>query len=439
MNTVLYWLRNDLRLSDNLALLNACAHADALLPIYIHEPRSDEKTHWGFTRMSQHRRAVLASALASLDTALHQRGSRLLILHGEARVLIPKLVRDLSLSVVHVERIAAPEEQADIAALRAAGVSVHEHWQSSLLEPDALPFALRELPDVFTTFRTRVEKLRIRPAPPQAAPDVLPPWPDSALGVLQADSTPITPAPSDARSAFNYTISCCEISEANAQRHLAHYLQRRLPHTYKATRNGLIGQDYSSKWSPFLALGTISARQIYSALQAFEREHGANDGSYWLWFELLWRDYFRFLHCKYGLRLYRAEGLSTQPKPSHNSEAFARWCRGETGHAFIDAAMRELAATGYLSNRMRQVAASYLIHDLACDWRAGAAWFEAQLIDFDVYSNQGNWLYLAGRGTDPRGGRRFNPDKQAHDYDPNGVYRALWLRENSPTTAHVDQ
>ena len=88
--------------------------------------------------------------------------------------------------------------------------------------------------------------------------------------------------------------------------------------------------------------------------------------------------------------------------------------------------MHELAATGYLSNRLRQIVASYLVHDLACDWRAGAAWFESQLVDFDVCSNQGNWLYLAGRGTDPRNGRRFNPQKQAQDYDADGRYRLLW-------------
>jgi deoxyribodipyrimidine photo-lyase len=88
--------------------------------------------------------------------------------------------------------------------------------------------------------------------------------------------------------------------------------------------------------------------------------------------------------------------------------------------------MRELAATGWLSNRMRQIVASYLIHDLACDWRAGAAWFEHCLIDFDVCSNQGNWLYVAGRGTDPRGGRRFNTDKQTREHDPDGAYRRLW-------------
>jgi deoxyribodipyrimidine photo-lyase len=91
--------------------------------------------------------------------------------------------------------------------------------------------------------------------------------------------------------------------------------------------------------------------------------------------------------------------------------------------------MSELNATGYVSNRLRQNLASYLIHDLGCDWRAGAAWFEAQLIDYDVYSNQGNWLYLSGRGTDPRGSRRFNPEKQAKDYDADARYRTLWEAE----------
>jgi len=433
MNTALYWFRNDLRLADNPALLNACAKADYLLPIYIHDIRQDAETPWGFKRMGNHRHAVLATALAALDEALKARDSGLLILHGDPCVLIPELVRAWGISRVHVESIAAPEERMDVATLRSNSVVVHELWQSSLLDPFALPFEIEQLPEVFTTFRTRIEKHRISPALPQAAPECVPPWPECAQGLVKAEPVRIKLPAGDARSAFDYTQPCCEVSEPNAQRHLAQYFQRCLPHTYKATRNGLMGLDYSSKWSPFLALGTISARQIYAALHEFEREHGANEGSYWLWFELLWRDYFRFLHLKHGVRLYRAEGLSTLPKPTHDAAAFSRWCQAETGHDFIDAAMRELQATGYLSNRMRQVVASYLIHDLGCDWRAGAAWFEAQLIDFDVYSNQGNWLYLAGRGTDPRGGRRFNPDKQAHDYDPNGEYRLLWRKPSSPS------
>ena len=161
-------------------------------------------------------------------------------------------------------------------------------------------------------------------------------------------------------------------------------------------------------------------------LRQFEAEHGASDGSYWLWFELLWRDYFRFLHLQHGRALYRARGLGVPRETPHDAARFDTWRAGQTGQPLVDAAMRELSATGYLSNRLRQVAASYLVNDLACDWRAGAAWYEHHLVDYDVYSNQGNWLYIAGRGTDPQGGRRFNPVQQGSAYDPDGAYQRLW-------------
>ena len=194
-----------------------------------------------------------------------------------------------------------------------------------------------------------------------------------------------------------------------------------------------MGLDFSSKWSPWLAHGALSARYAYAELKQFEQEYGANEGSYWLWFELLWRDYFRFLHLQYGAKLYRAEGLNAMAVAC-NSEVnqhqdqikFEAWCQAKTGEKLIDAAMTELRLTGYLSNRLRQVLASYLIYELEGDWRAGAAWFESCLIDYDVYSNQGNWLYIAGKGTDPRGGRRFNVAKQVHDHDRDGCYQRTW-------------
>jgi deoxyribodipyrimidine photo-lyase len=214
--------------------------------------------------------------------------------------------------------------------------------------------------------------------------------------------------------------------ERAALRHLEQYCQRGLPHSYKQTRNGLSGIDYSTKWSPWLATGALSPRRAWAEVQALVAQQGPSEGTDWIRVELLWRDYFRWLHCKYGRRLYRSSGLRRGSPPTHDAQAFLRWCRGQTGQPFIDAGMRELKATGYLSNRLRQNVASYLIHDLACDWRAGAAWFEAQLIDFDVTSNQGNWLYLSGGGTDPRGSRRFDPQRQAQLYDPDGAYRARW-------------
>jgi deoxyribodipyrimidine photo-lyase len=297
-----------------------------------------------------------------------------------------------------------------------------------------LPFAPDEMPDQFTQFRNTIEKSKHLFAEPVSTPNHIPPLPDN---FKQSDLIPGTQTAIRAESliqptghphsSFPHYREAYRGGTTAAIAHLRQYLERALPHSYKATRNQLHGLDYSSKLSPWLALGSISARSVMQKLKQFELEQGANEGSYWLWFELLWRDYFRVLHLKYGQQLYCASGLNQSEKPIHNARGFKHWCSGTTGESIVDAGMRELKATGYLSNRLRQVVASYLIYDLHSDWRAGAAWFESQLLDYDVYSNQGNWLYIAGRGTDPRGGRRFNPQKQAQDHDANGSYRALWL------------
>ena len=472
MSTVLFWFRNDLRLHDQPALHAALTSgATHLLPV-VCLPAPDERTPWGFARVGSHRRAFTAAALRWLHQQTSALGNPLLICQAPPATALPQLAQAVGTTTVVCEDMAAPYEQAEVAALRAAGLQVRTVWHSSLLHPADMSWPASDLPGVFTSFRQKVERAGITPAAPLPAPARLLPPPQVPAPVLQAVGAeqgaasiqqPTLPQGTDARSSFPYGTPACDGSEAAALAHLAQYLARKLPHSYKATRNGLTGLDYSSKFSPWLATGALSPRQIYADLKAFEHDQGANDGTYWLWFELLWRDYFRLLHLQYGAALYRARGLSSAPvstptepfglslsKPCaalrqaqcervgecaevseqpfalHDSSRFDRWCRGETGEPLVDAAMRELAATGYLSNRLRQVVASYLIYDLHSDWRAGAAWFESQLVDYDVYSNQANWLYIAGRGTDPRGGRRFNPIKQAQDHDAHGSYRRLW-------------
>jgi deoxyribodipyrimidine photo-lyase len=422
MSTVIHWFRNDLRLADNPALAHAAQGASQLVPVFCHPPA--ETTRWGFERVGPHRRSFVATALADLDAQLRAAGSALVELAGDPTARLIDLARQTGASRIVCEAIPAPEEEAQIAALRAAGISVETHWQSTLLDPATLPFDAAAVPDVFTAFRQKIESAGIQPPAPIPTPRHLPPLPEN----LPASPRQPADAPSlaDPRSAFPYAQPAFHGGASVGRAHVAQYLARGLPHSYKTTRNRLAGIDDSSKFSPWLALGALSARQIHAGLKDFEARRGASNGTYWLWFELLWRDHFRLLHRKHGRHLYRAGGLTSSAPPPHDAAAFARWQTGHTGHPLIDAGMRELAATGYLSNRMRQIVASYLIHDLSCDWRAGAAWFEAQLVDFDVCSNQGNWLYIAGRGTDPRGGRRFNPDKQAAEHDPDGAYQARW-------------
>jgi deoxyribodipyrimidine photo-lyase len=417
MTTAIYWFRNDLRLEDNPALMAACKGAEWLLPIYIHDERLECNTEWGFPRVGTHRRAFLQESIDDLRLQLRLLGSDVIELSGNLAEVYSKLKAELGISKIYCEHIEAPEELQQIGMLQDLGFEVSSLWQSSMLDLDALPFEPNQMPDIFTQFRQQIEKKGFRFTDPIARIKALPPLPNGALDRLDSTS----------RSAATKTLFSGGASGAHA--HIQQYFERRLVDTYKQTRNQLIGMDYSSKYSPWLALGACSARSIAQKLAEYESRYGANDGSYWLWFELLWRDYFRFLHFKYGSRLYRSRGLSDTESHPFDDVKFKQWASGNTGNPFIDSGMRELKQTGFLSNRMRQIVASYWIYDMKGDWRAGAAWFESQLIDYDVYSNQGNWLYIAGKGTDPRGGRPFNTAKQAKDHDPDGSYQRKWLQD----------
>ncbi len=476
MPPLIYWFRNDLRLTDAPALAHAALlaqrHNLPLVPVFCHAQY--ERTRWGFERVGEHRKRILRATLDDLTAQLHAEGSHLLALHGPVAATLLALCQALGATHIVCEEIAAPEELAEVAALRAAGLRVDTAWQSSLLDPTQLPFAVSDLPDVFTVFRQKVEKAGLTPPKPLPATTMLPVGPSLHSPALRqfieehqppgvwtaersaqvkeepagegrrAGDTEQSTLPSEllAQSSFPYHTPEFAGGESTALAHLHSYLAAKLPHSYKATRNQLSGTDFSSKFSPWLASGALSARTIYVELKAFEAEHGANEGSYWLWFELLWRDYFRLLHLKCGARLYHAQGLRAVQAaasqqacggPTADAQALQRWCQGDTGTPLVDAAMRELRLTGYLSNRLRQVVASYWIHELRGDWRAGAAWFESQLVDYDVYSNTGNWLYIAGLGTDPRGGRHFDVAKQTRDHDPDGTYRRLWLNPGPQT------
>ena len=423
MSDSIYWFRSDLRLTDNPALAEACSASDRLLLVHVISPGETQATPWGFSRWGPHRLTFRDQALQGLAAEVTRRGGDLYITVGPASQVIPALARVIGADRVFCEAISAPEEIAEVAALRQAGLEVCERWQSSLLEPADLPFAVEELPEVFTAFREAVERADLTPPSPFVVPSKLPPTAWRSAHPPWLAGTAATPS---GAASFPFQDPAFHGSETAALAHLERFFGSTAPQSYKSTRNGLSGPCYSTKLSPWLAVGALSPRIVFQYLKSHEAKFGANDSTYWIWFELLWRDFFRFWSMKHGARLFRSRALGRQPPSGHNPQAFLRWCTGNTGHPFVDAGLRELAATGYLSNRMRQIVASYLVQDLACDWRAGAAWFEARLIDYDVCSNQGNWLYIAGRGADPRQGRRFNPDKQAADHDPDGVYQALW-------------
>jgi deoxyribodipyrimidine photo-lyase len=277
---------------------------------------------------------------------------------------------------------------------------------------------------VFSNFRKKVEKdSTIRK--PFSKPDTIISPEITAVKLPTLKELGLAKLKIDSRAAIQF-----KGGETECLKRLQHYFaQTKCLSTYKETRNGMVGADYSSKFSAWLALGCISPRFIYNEIKKYEKQFGANDSTYWLIFELLWRDFFRFMFKKHQTKFFLYKGIKTEKinSKSLNEKLLSQWINGATDSDFINANMIELKLTGFMSNRGRQNVASYFCNELNMDWRIGAAYFEQHLIDYDVSSNWGNWAYLAGVGNDPRGHRWFNIEKQASDYDKKRSFRDLWL------------
>lgn len=424
---VLLWYRNDLRVHDHEPLHAALKAKVPLIPLYCFDPRQFGKTSFGFAKTGAFRAQFLLESVADLRSSLRKLGSDLVIRQGRPEAIIPQLAKELGISDVYCHReVTSEETEVETALAHALGSALITFWGHTLYHPDNLPFSLSQTPELFTSFRKQVEQFaHVDPA--FESPQQLPPLPELEVGNLPPLSDlDLAPPVADERGVLPF-----KGGETAALARLEHYFwqQDRL-RVYKETRNGMLGADYSSKFSAWLALGCLSPRKIYEQVKAYEAQRIANDSTYWLIFELLWRDYFRLIAAKHGNQLFRASGLQgVSIAWKQDWPRFHLWQQGQTGFPLVDANLRELAATGFMSNRGRQNVASFLTKNLGIDWRMGAEWFESQLIDYDVCSNWGNWNYTAGVGNDARGFRFFNILKQSKDYDSEGKYVKHWLPE----------
>jgi len=423
----LVWFRHDLRLHDHEPLHRASQQGGNLIPLYICDPRQFGKTSFGFPKTGPFRAEFWRQALQDLKTALEKLGSHLIVRYGYPEQIIPYLIQQQGVTHFYYHRQVTSEEvqveEALLLKLTSLPVRCQGFWGTTLYHPDDLPFAVGELPELFTHFRQAIEKKNTKVRSPYPTPVQLPPCPEL---VASAPSSNLEPENLivDPRVVLSFVGG----ERAGLARLDYYFWQTDGLKTYKETRNGMLGSDYSSKFSPWLALGCLSPRYIYHQVQQYENQRVQNDSTYWLVFELLWRDFFRFVAQKHGDRLFYQSGLRGVKLPWRLDWAqFERWQRGETGYPLVDANMQELGSTGFMSNRGRQNVASFLTKNLLLDWRLGAEWFESSLIDYDVCSNWGNWNYIAGVGNDARPLRHFNISKQSRQYDPQGDYLRQWL------------
>ncbi len=422
--TTLYWFTCDQRLHDNEALLAAARGSDFLICIYLHEPWVRKHGLWGYEGAANQRIEFLGQSLTTLAKSLTEVGQKLLELEGDPESTLGAIIEKFS--VANVIRSVQPGsyEQRAWAKLQSQHPNVvfEEHHTRSLFTTDQLPFAVTDLPPTFTKFRKQVEKFDI--TSPLAKPATLPP-PPSALVELSKNKP-------GSETSSNLALPVLG-GENNALARVVNYFSSDLPHSYKQVRNSLDGFDNSTKFSFWLANGNLSPRLIINALNRFEQSQGANESSYWIYFELLWREFFHWHALQHGARLFSFSGIQQRRAlGSYYPERFRKWAAGNTPYPLVNAIMKELLATGYISNRARQISASCLVNELAIDWRYGARWFEQHLVDYDVASNWGNWQYLAGVGADVQAKRHFNLQKQQAQFDPNGSYIRHWCGEQTP-------
>jgi deoxyribodipyrimidine photo-lyase len=426
-NTILVWLRNDLRLHDHEPLYKALQQKARPVMVYCLDPRQFGQTFFGFAKTGAFRSQFLLEALTDLRARLKTLGSDLVVRLGKPEDILPQLVAQTQAVAIHYQtEVTAEETRVEREVRRLANTPCYGYWGHTLYLPEDLPFDVKNLPELFTTFRKEVEK-QCGVEEPIAAPTKLPPLPNGLdAGPLPTLTDMNVVGLHDSRGVLAF-----RGGETGAIERLQNYFwQNNCLRNYKETRNGMLGADYSSKFSPWLALGCLSPRYIYAQVQDYETQRVRNDSTYWMIFELLWRDYFRFICQKHGNAVFQMTGLrKTQLLWKQDWTRFELWRDGMTGFPLVDANMRELAATGFMSNRGRQNVASFLTKNLGIDWRMGAEWFESTLIDYDVCSNWGNWNYGAGLGNDARGFRFFNITKQAKDYDPEGLYVKHWCPE----------
>ena len=425
----LIWLRNDLRLADHFAFHHAAQHTEGAVAYYTFDPKHYIETSWGFKKTGSFRAQFVIETLHQLKHDLAQKNISLIVDTQAPEIGISQWTQKLSITDVYYQDEWTREEKISSESVRkelTSAITIHTFYDQFLFHPEDIPMEIENLPEVFTTFRKICEKMgRVRPCFSEISafpkgnliPQEFKIPTVSDLGLSQVERHP--------HSAFPFKGG----SRSGKQRMDHYFWETEKLSFYKQTRNGLLGIDYSSKLSAWLSNGSLSARQIYWEVMAYENEVKKNQSTYWMIFELIWRDYFKYISLKHGDRIFHLGGIlkKTYHWNNHPSK-LSSWINGTTQEPFVNANMIELLKTGWMSNRGRQNVASFFAKNLLMDWRMGAHYFESQLIDYDVHSNYGNWMYVAGVGNDPRN-RKFNVRMQAERYDEGGKFQRLWNQQ----------
>ena len=416
--SAIVWFRRDLRVHDHPALTAALEAADVVVPLFVFdEPLLNGR--WP----SANRTWFMRESVVALAGSLAERGAPLRVVSGRPVDVVPALARELGASELFVTRDAAPygrrRDRAIAHRLAAEGIAFRQKRGLYVHEPDEVRKADGGPFTVYSPFRRAWQALDRRPVLP--APDRIP-GPDAAAGrSSRPDPVPEVPPPTADPALIPAP------GEDAARDRLAAWLDGPIA-SYASSRNRL-DRDGTSRLSQDLRWGLLSPNEVV------DRAEGAGEGRRVFLQELVWREFYAHVlwHHPRVLREPFQPALAALDW-ADDDEGFRAWAEGRTGYPIVDAAMRQLRASGFVHNRARMIAASFLTKDLLLDWRLGEAEFMRHLTDGDVASNNGGWQWTASTGTDPQPYFRiFNPVLQGTRFDPDGAYVRRWV----PELAHV--
>ncbi len=430
-HTALVWFRHDLRLADHPALHRAAEGADAVVPVFIWTPEEEgEGVPGGAGRWWLH------ASLDALDARLREKGSRLVLRTGPALEALRELVAETGAEAVYwnarYEPALRSRDETVREALEDEGIAVHTFVGRILHEPGAVRTGAGSPYQVFTPFWRKLGGIDLgvpEPLPePRMGPRLAPAnWP----GGESLEALGLTPRARDGVDWAGGLRATWTPGEEGARARLAHFVEEILI-DYAELRDRP-DRDGTSRLSPHLHHGELSARQVWHAVRGWVRNGAMAKAAEAYLRQIAWREFAYHL-------LHHFPHTTTEPLKSQfaafpwarDAEALEQWQRGRTGYPIVDAGMRQLWHTGWMHNRVRMVVASFLTKDLLIPWQQGAAWFRDTLVDADLANNTLGWQWAAGSGADAQPFFRiFNPMSQGERYDPTGVYVRRWVPELS--------
>ncbi|MDD1780854.1 DASH family cryptochrome [Enterovibrio sp. ZSDZ35] len=420
----LYWFRHDLRLADNPALVALSKRCNQALMLYVIDPSWFKPNHFQSRHLGRFREEFLYQSLRALEKELKKSKQRLVVKVGNPLEIIPKLCEKHQIDLVATtEHPGFTERQqlGHLSKILPCEVMISESF--TLFIKNQISFTKDNFPASFAEFKATISAQNLLPCIPIAKPDSLPPAIDESRDLWGGQE-------------FVYDLTPYHGGEDSGFVQLNQFFWKTQGlKNYKDTRNRFDGWQCSSRLSAWLSNGTLSVRTVAAELDNYEYRYGKSPSTEMMYSELLYREYFQWMMHFHGKNMFAFDGIKKKrPLTSFYCENYKAWEQGTTDCPLVNACMRQLNQTGYMSSKGRQIVARYLVNTLNVDWRFGAAYFEQQLVDFDVATNYGNWQYLSGVSADSEHLLPLDIDKLAREYDPDGSFIAKWA-ESSPSVS----